>query len=101
MGERTNADLPLTESSSSGSVLFEIVDTDARPGDLTMTAEDLLRIMRKRVKVLGCGLWPVSRPRFVYQSRAGWTLGNGSIFASSSWRRGVRKRRGRRPARWR
>lgn len=53
MGKRSNADLPLTESSSYRTILFEIVDTDTEPGDPTVTAEDLLRWMRKRVKVLG------------------------------------------------
>ena len=48
-GERK---LPLTESSSTA-VLIEVVDTDAEPGDLAMTPDRLLRLMRERVKYYG------------------------------------------------
>ena len=54
MNERPNPELPLAGTTTAdGTLYFEIADTDAEPGDPTMTAAQLLRIMRKRVKVLG------------------------------------------------
>ena len=43
-------------STEPGTLLVEVTEADTVPGDLTMTPEKLLRLMRRRVQVLGTPL---------------------------------------------